>query len=76
MSFGTTPKRWAALKAIVLADWTLSEGNWSNDQVAREHRFVSEKVERKRAAGKLGGRPEPLDYSLSISLSALGGTVA
>ena len=58
---GTTPKRWATLKPIVLANWTLIEGNWRNDQVAREHQFVSEKVERKRAAGKLGGRPKPLE---------------
>lgn len=58
---GTTLKRWAALKPIVLANWTLIEGNWRNDQVAREHQFVSEKVERKRAAGKLGGRPKSLE---------------
>jgi uncharacterized protein YdaU (DUF1376 family) len=58
---GTTPKRWAALKPIVLANWTLIDGNWRNDQVARDHQFVSEKVERKRAAGKLGGRPKLLE---------------
>ena len=58
---GTTPKRWAALKPIVLANWTLINGNWRNDQVAREHQFVSETVERKRAAGRLGGRPKPLE---------------
>jgi uncharacterized protein YdaU (DUF1376 family) len=70
---GTTPKRWATLKPIVLANWTLIEGNWRNDQVAREHQFVSEKVERKRAAGKLGGRPKPLE--LQDAGEALGSEI-
>lgn len=58
---GTSLKRWQALKPIVLANWTLENRNWSNDQVARDHQFVSEKVERKRAAGRKGGRPKPLE---------------
>ena len=58
---GTTPKRWAALKPIVLANWVLENGNWSNDRVAQEHAIVSGKVEKKRAAGKLGGRPKSLE---------------
>ena len=58
---GTTLKRWAVLKPIVLANWVLENGNWSNQQVAREHQFVSEKVERKRAAGRKGGRPKRLE---------------
>jgi uncharacterized protein YdaU (DUF1376 family) len=70
---GTTPKRWANLKPIVLANWTLIEGNWRNDQVAREHQFVSEKVERKRAAGKLGVRLKSLE--LQDAGEALGSEI-
>ncbi|CAA2144299.1 DUF1376 domain-containing protein [Methylobacterium bullatum] len=70
---GTTLKRWAVLKPIVLANWTLQNGNWSNDQVAREHQFVSEKVERKRAAGRKGGRPKSLE--LQDQEEALGSVI-
>lgn len=57
---GITPKRWASLKPAVMALWTLNDGDWTNDQVAREHEFVTSKIEKKRAAGKLGGRPKSL----------------
>lgn len=57
---GITPKRWASLKPAVMALWTLRDGTWTNDQVAREHEFVTGKIEKKRAAGKLGGRPKSL----------------
>ena len=70
---GTTLKRWAVLKPIVLANWILKNGNWSNQQVAREHQFVSEKVERKRAAGRKGGRPKPLE--LHDQEGALGSAI-
>ncbi|MDO9428421.1 MAG: DUF1376 domain-containing protein [Methylobacterium sp.] len=57
---GISLKRWASLKPSVMALWTLTDDGWVNDQVAREHEFVSGKVEKKRAAGKLGGRPKSL----------------
>lgn len=57
---GISPKRWATLKPSVMALWVLKDGTWVNDQVAREHEFVTGKIEKKRAAGKLGGRPKPL----------------
>ncbi|GJE62509.1 DUF1376 domain-containing protein [Methylobacterium trifolii] len=71
---GTTLKRWAVLKPIVLANWTLENRNWRNEQVAREHAFVSGKVEKKRAAGKLGGRPKSLELQdqAEASGSAIG----
>ncbi|MCJ2031307.1 DUF1376 domain-containing protein [Methylobacterium sp. J-043] len=58
---GLTAKRWASLKPGVMALWQLnSEGNYTHNQLTREHQFVSAKVEGKRAAGKLGGRPKSL----------------
>lgn len=57
---GISGKRWATLKPAVMALWTLNEGTWVNEQVAREHEFVTGKIEKKRAAGKLGGRPKSL----------------
>jgi uncharacterized protein YdaU (DUF1376 family) len=57
---GISLKRWATLKPSVMALWTLKDGTWVNDQVAREHEFVTGKIEKKRAAGRLGGRPKSL----------------
>lgn len=57
---GISLKRWVTLKASVMALWSLKDGTWVNDQVAREHEFVTGKIEKKRAAGKLGGRPKSL----------------
>lgn len=57
---GISPKRWASLKPSVMALWTLKDSTWVNDQVAREHEFVTGKIEKKRAAGRLGGRPKSL----------------
>ncbi|WP_238272309.1 DUF1376 domain-containing protein [Methylobacterium cerastii] len=57
---GITGKRWASLKPAVTALWTLSEGLWANEQVTREHEFVEGKIEKRRSAGKLGGRPKSL----------------
>ena len=71
---GTTPKRWAALKPIVLRNWTLIDGNWINDQIAIEHEIVAEKVEKKRASGRQGGRPKPLE--LHETGKALGSVIA
>ena len=57
---GITGKRWASLKPAVMALWTVSDGTWIHEQVAREHEFVEGKIEKRRAAGKLGGRPKSL----------------
>jgi hypothetical protein len=58
---GVTIKRWASLKVAVMAFWSLDGGFWKQKRLAREHQFVSEKVEAKRSAGRLGGRPKPLN---------------
>ena len=57
---GISLKRWTTLKPAVMALWNRKDGTWVNDQVAREHEFVTGKIEKKRAAGKLGGRPKSL----------------
>lgn len=59
---GLTTKKWATLKPSVMALWELnSEGNYTHDRLTREHQFVTAKVEKKRAAGRLGGRPKSLE---------------
>ena len=57
---GISLKRWATVRPAVMALWTLEDGAWVNDQVSREHEFVTGKIEKKRAAGRLGGRPKSL----------------
>lgn len=59
---GLTVKRWAALKPGVMALWQRnSDGNFTHDRLTHEHQFVTSKIEKKRAAGKLGGRPKSLE---------------
>lgn len=57
---GLTAKRWAAMKPAVMAFWSLADGAWTQKRLTRERQFVSEKVEKRRACGKLGGRPKSL----------------
>jgi uncharacterized protein YdaU (DUF1376 family) len=60
---GLTAKRWAALKPNVMALWQRnSEGNFTHDRLTHEHQFVTSKIEKKRAAGRLGGRPKSLKF--------------
>lgn len=63
---GLAAKRWAAIKPAVMAFWTLEDGHWLQKRLSREHQFVSEKVEKRRASGKLGGRPKPLENNETI----------
>ena len=58
---GLTPKKWAGLKPNVMAFWTLENGAWVQSRLSRERQFVEEKVEKRRAAGKQGGRPKSLE---------------
>ncbi|KQP53054.1 YdaU family protein [Methylobacterium sp. Leaf106] len=58
---GLTAKRWSSLKPAVMAFWSLDDGFWTQKRLTREHEFVTEKVEKKRAAGKQGGRPKSLE---------------
>lgn len=55
---GLTAKKWAALKPSVMSFWALENGFWTQRRLAREHAFVSAKVEKRRAAGSQGGRPK------------------
>ncbi|NBJ13321.1 YdaU family protein [Microvirga arsenatis] len=57
---GVTPKKWASLKAAVMAFWRLENGRWFQSRLSRERQFVEEKVEKRRNAGKQGGRPKSL----------------
>lgn len=58
---GLTIKRWGSIKSSVMAFWSLEDGHWVQKRLSREHQFVSEKVEKKRASGRLGGRPKSLE---------------
>nr|USU31091.1 DUF1376 domain-containing protein [Methylobacterium sp. OTU13CASTA1] len=56
-----SPAKWARIRPEVMAFWHLSDDYWTQKRLTREHQFVSEKVEKKRAAGRQGGRPKPLE---------------
>ncbi|MFC4172659.1 YdaU family protein [Microvirga sp. GCM10011540] len=63
---GLTPKKWAALKVTVMAFWSLKDGRWLQSRLSRERQFVEEKIEKRRDAGKLGGRPKSLNYQEAV----------
>jgi uncharacterized protein YdaU (DUF1376 family) len=58
---GLSAGKWAKLKVAVMAFWSLENGFWSQKRLAKEHEFVTKKVEQKRANGKQGGRPKSLE---------------
>lgn len=57
---GLTAKKWASLKVAVMAFWILRDGRWVQSRLSRERQFVEEKIEKRRDAGRLGGRPKSL----------------
>lgn len=57
---GLTAKKWAALKATVMSFWSLKDGRWFQSRLSRERQFVEERSEKRRDAGKQGGRPKSL----------------
>lgn len=50
MMLGVTPKKWARLKPVVMAFWTLGDDGWQQARLLKERRFVAEKSEQNRAA--------------------------
>jgi uncharacterized protein YdaU (DUF1376 family) len=53
-------KRWLSIKPTVMAFWTLTDGVWTQARLNREHAWVSSRIQSRRDAGKLGGRPKSL----------------
>jgi len=64
-----SPAKWARLRPEVMAFWHLADDHWTQKRLTREHQFVSEKVEKKRAAGKQGGRPKSLENNDPVEAS-------
>jgi uncharacterized protein YdaU (DUF1376 family) len=55
-------KRWLAIKAAVMAFWDLGDdGLWRQKRLSEEYQYVSARVEKRREAGRLGGRPKSLE---------------
>jgi len=58
-TLGISPRKWAALKAPIMAFWYKDEnGNWSQEKMRREYDRARQKVETNRINGGKGGRPE------------------
>ena len=49
---GITGAKWAGLKPIVMAFWTIEGGRWSQKRLAKERKFVSEKREKNAQAAR------------------------
>lgn len=54
-------KRWLSIKPTVMAFWTKNEeGAWVQSRLLKELSWVNSRIEKRRDAGKLGGRPKSL----------------
>jgi uncharacterized protein YdaU (DUF1376 family) len=54
-------KRWAAIKETILQFWVKGQdGGWSQKRLVEELREANARIETRRAAGRLGGRPKSL----------------
>lgn len=60
-TLGISAAKWLKLKPNVMAFWTLSGGSWTQRRLSKEYGFVAERVKKRRAAGKQGGRPKSLE---------------
>jgi uncharacterized protein YdaU (DUF1376 family) len=49
---GATAKKWARLKPVVMAFWSLHEGAWKQKKLTSQRDFVERQREQKSAAGK------------------------
>lgn len=50
MMLGVTPRKWAKLKPVVMAFWTLKDGQWSQSRLQKERTFVAKKSKQNREA--------------------------
>lgn len=57
---GVTPKKWAALKPVVMAFWTKTDAGWQQDRLTITRRSVKELVSQRRAAGEASRKAKAL----------------
>ncbi|MEH6474459.1 MAG: DUF1376 domain-containing protein [Sneathiella sp.] len=51
-------KKWKAIRIYLEPFWIVENGVWKNKRLLQELQFVGGKIEKRRAAGKKGGRPK------------------
>jgi uncharacterized protein YdaU (DUF1376 family) len=49
---GVTSKKWAALKPVVMAFWTVTENGWEQKRLTKERRWVTEKSRKNKDAAE------------------------
>lgn len=57
---GVTPKKWAALKPVVMTFWTHTEHGWEQKRLTKERRWVDEKSRKNRDAANVRHNPKSL----------------
>lgn len=51
-----TPAEWDAMRARIMAFWTLTKRGWKQKRLMKEIEYVSEQKERRKRAAQIGGR--------------------
>lgn len=57
---GVTAKKWARLKPVVMAFWTLEKGRWTQKRLSKERRFVAKKSEQNRESANARWNAKPM----------------
>ena len=58
---GVTKAKWGKLKPVVMAFWSLADGQWTQRRLTKERAFVDKKREANRAAAETRWKPQPIE---------------
>jgi uncharacterized protein YdaU (DUF1376 family) len=67
---GVTGKKWAKLKPVVMAFWTLENGRWAQKRLSKERRFVAKKSEQNRESANARWNAKPLENNAADDANA------
>lgn len=68
---GVTVKKWAKLKPVVLAFWTLTVNGWEQKRLSKERRFVAKKSEQNRESANARWNAKALENQEPADADAL-----
>lgn len=58
---GIGPAKWAKLKPVVFAFWSLENGQWTQKRLSKERAYIDKKVESNRASAKARWKKEAIE---------------
>lgn len=68
---GVDGRTWARIKTVVMAFWSLENGEWVQKRLSKERAYCNKIAEVRRANGQAGGRPKSLNKNENENLAGL-----